>query len=163
LAVLAGPSAAAPGLTKVGVGVYGGANIPIVQDDAGSGGLFGVRGRIGLLSILMVEPSFTLLKNGDTEEEGITFEAADVKTFAFNVILKGGFTYATAGIGVTKLDIPGGVGESDETTYNFGGGAEIGFGPVAVDVSPRLFVIETSDGGSRKNLAVMAGVNYYFF
>lgn len=164
LAGLAGPSASAPlGLTKVGIGAYGGANIPIVQDDAESGGLFGIRGRVGLLSLLMFEPSVNFLKNSDADVEGITFEAPKVTSYAFNLILKGGPTYATGGVGVTKLDVPGGTGETNETTYNFGGGVEIGFGPVAVDVSPRLFVIETADSASRKNLAVMAGVNYYFF
>jgi hypothetical protein len=30
-------------------------------------------------------------------------------------------------------------------------------------VSPRLFIIQTADKGSRKNIAVMAGINYYMF
>lgn len=159
---LAEPSAALP-LAKVGIGGYGVTNIPIVQDDAKSGPLFGIRGRIGLLSILMVEPSINFLKSGDGEEAGVTFEGPKATSYAFNLILKGGPTYATAGIGWSSLEIPGGTGKSDEPTYNFGGGIELGFGPVSVDVSPRLFIIETADKGSRKSLAVMAGINYYMF
>lgn len=159
---LAAPAAAMP-FVKVGIGGYGVANIPIVQDDSDPGPLFGIRGRLGLLSMLMIEPSITFFENKDATEENITFEAPEIRSYAFNLILKGGPTYATGGIGWSSVDIPDGAGKSDETTYNFGGGVEIGVGPVAVDVSPRLFIIETADKASRKNLALMAGINYYMF
>jgi hypothetical protein len=159
------PSAAGL-LTKVGIGAYSGTNIPLVQDDAGTGGLFGIRGRFGL-PIITLEPSINFLGRTDVDQtiEGVpvTFQASKITSFAFNVLLKTGFTYSTVGIGWSSVDIPGGVGETDETTYNFGGGVEIGVGPVSVDVSPRLFVIKTADKASRKDLAVMMGVNYYMY
>ncbi len=160
------PSAALP-FAKVGIGAYGGTNIPLVQDDAKTGGLFGIRGRVGLLSLVMFEPSVNFLKNGDGDVDvngqTVTLEAPKVTSYTFNLLLKGGFTYATGGIGWSSVEIPGGGEKTNEPTYNFGGGVEIGVGPLAVDVSPRLFVINTADKASRKNLEIMLGVNYYMF
>ncbi len=93
----------------------------------------------------------------------IDIDPPKLTSYAFNIMLKGGFMYTTAGIGVTSVEIEGGVGKSKEPTYNFGGGLEIGFGAISVDVSPRLFIINTADSASRKNLLIMAGANYYFF
>jgi len=39
---------------------------------------------------------------------------------------------------------------------------EIPVGPVAIDISPRLLVIVTESGASRKHGLVMAGLNYRF-
>lgn len=172
LALLAGlslgltePGSSNP-LTKAGIGAYGVSNIPIVQDDAGKGMLFGIRGRLGL-PIITFEPSINFIKNGDGEADidgtTIKLEAPKLTSYAFNIMLKGGFMYTTAGIGWTSVDVPGGVGESSEPTYNFGGGIEIGVGVLSIDVSPRLFIINTADSASRKNLLIMAGANYYFF
>ncbi len=156
--------AGALGLAKLGVGAYGVSNIPVVQDDAESGALYGIRGRLGLMRLLAFEPSISFLKNGDAEwEEGITFEAPEMTSFAFNLVWGGRF-YGTAGIGWTSLDIhQPGMDSTKETTYNFGGGIEIPAGPVAIDAGARLFIINTADSASRKNLAIMAGVNYYIF
>jgi hypothetical protein len=150
-------------LTSLGIGAYGVANIPVVQDDAGAGGLFGARGRLGLIGPLVFEPSITYFSNQDTEVDGIPFEAPELTSYAFNLLLKWGGSYATGGIGSSWLEIPGGPEGGYETTYNFGGGYEFPAGPVAVDISPRVFVVETADSASRKNVALMAGVNYYFF
>ena len=114
------PPSSANLLAKIGVGAYGGTNIPIVQDDAENGALFGIRGRIGI-PFFTFEPSVNFLSNGDAEEtfDGVpapvTFEAPDVRSVAFNVIFKGGLTYGTAGIGWSKVDVPNGVGETTET------------------------------------------------
>jgi hypothetical protein len=150
-------------LANVGIGAYGVTNVPIVQDDAETGGLFGIRGRVGLLSLLSFEPSVNFFQNKDADVEGVTLEAPEVTSYAFNLVLKTGPLYTTGGIGWSSVDVPGGVGESDEATYNVGGGLELGFGKVAIDVSPRLFIINTEDKASRKNLAIMAGINYYIF
>jgi hypothetical protein len=153
-------------LAKIGVGAYGGTNIPIVQDDAENGGLFGIRGRISL-PIITLEPSINFLGSGDAERtiEGVpvTFEAPKVTSYAFNVLWQSGFTYGTVGIGRSSVDIPDGVGETTETTYNFGGGVEVGVGPISVDVSPRFFVINTADSASRKSVVLMIGANYYLY
>ena len=165
-AIAAPAGAAMPlGMGRIGVGAYGVTAIPIAQDDAGVGTVIGARVRVGLTSVLGLEGSFTRLSNGDKETDGITFEGPTGTNFSVNGMLRSpgmGFAmYLTGGIGTTKLDVPGGVGEDNKVTYNFGIGAEIGLGPLSLDLSPRLFVIKTEDGVSRKDLAGMAGLTYY--
>jgi hypothetical protein len=152
-------------ITKLGVGAYSGVNIPIVQDDAGTGPLYGIRGRIGIPH-MMIEPAVTFLQNEDQDVDvggsTISLEAPEVTSYSFSAVW-GGSYYAMAGIGWSTLDIPNGAGESDEPTYYFGGGWEFGIGPMSVDICPRLYLIQTADNASRKNIGVLIGVNYYFF
>jgi len=171
-ALAASAQAGAMGLAKLGIGAYGVTNIPVVQDDAESGALYGIRARLGVLSALAIEPSISFIKSGDAEVdydvEGLegqtlTIEGPDMTSFAVNLVW-GGAAYGTAGIGVTSLDLhQPGLDSTSETTYNFGGGAEIAAGPVSIDLSARLYVINNVDKASRKSLAIMAGVNYYIF
>jgi hypothetical protein len=150
----------------IGIGAYGGSNIPVAQDDAGTGALFGFRGRLGF-PYGTIEPSVNFMGQGDgsTDFEGteITLEATDIMSYAFNYLVRTGPVYYTAGVGWSTVDIPGGVGESDEATYNFGIGVEFPVGPISIDVSPRAFIINTAGDGSRKNAAIMAGINYQIF
>jgi hypothetical protein len=158
------PASDAGVLTKIGVGAYSGINIPIVQDDAGTGALYGFRGRVGL-PIVTFEPAVSFLQNKDQDVDAggstITLEAPDVTSYSFSVLF-GGMVYGLAGLGWSSVNIPGGNGETNEPSYFFGGGFEIPVGPLAVDVSPRLYLIQTADNASRKNLGVLIGANYYF-
>lgn len=151
-------------LTRLGAGAYSGFNIPIVQDDADNGPLYGLRARLGI-PIITFEPAVTFLQNEDADAddiEGVTFEAPEVTSYSFSALIGGAF-YGVGGIGWSTVDVPDGSGESSEPTYYIGAGAEIPVGPVAVDVSPRLFIINTAEGASRKNVGILLGINYYFF
>ncbi len=152
-------------LTRLGAGAYGGVNIPVVQDDAATGPLYGLRARLGFPGFTF-EPAVTFLENQDEESdiEGIDFtlEAPEVTSFSFSALIGGSF-YGVGGIGWSTVEVPNGTGESSEPTYFVGAGAEIPAGPIAVDVSPRLFIIHTAEGASRKNVGVLVGVHYYFF
>ena len=53
----------------IGIGVFGGASIPIVQDDNGSGPIFGVRVPFKLIPLVTIEPYFGATKGGDGEPE----------------------------------------------------------------------------------------------
>lgn len=159
--------AAGFGLARLGVGAYGVSNVPLVQEDAENGPLFGIRGRLGVLHALAIEPSVNFLSNGDAEltQEGssIRLEAPSVTNFSLNLVWGGTF-YGTAGIGWTSLDLQQpGLDATLETTYNFGLGTEIPFGPIAIDAGARLYIINNADSASRKHLAIMAGANYYIF
>jgi hypothetical protein len=154
--LLAGAAEAVPfGVAKIGAGVYGVSNTPISLDniDASSSTLFGIRGRMKVLSLLAFEPSYNRFGGDDPLPSINNF------TLGFTT---GSFIYAAAGIGWSSWDIEG-VGSTTETSYMFGGGAELGAGPVSVDVSPRFFIVNNPDGENYKNFALMAGVNYYFF
>jgi len=151
----------------IDVGAYGGANIPVAQEDTSTGALFGFRGRLGF-PYGTIEPSVNFLGHGDGSMDDvdgteITFQAPEVLSMAINYLVRTGPIYYTAGMGWSAIDIPGGVGESDEATFNFGIGAEFGVGPVSIDVSPRAFIINTAGQGARKDAAIMAGVNYRVF
>jgi hypothetical protein len=159
--------AGALGLTRIGVGAYGFSNIPIVQDDAETSALWGIKGRVGLLSIVDFEPSITFISSKDVklEQEGVEIEipGPDITSYLFNVSI-GRTVYTSLGIGWSKIDLnQAGGGTTNETTYNFGGGVEIPAGPLAIDASARLLIINHADSASRKSLAIMAGANYYFF
>ena len=170
LALASGNSAHAQsimGAGKVGVGVVAGPQFPIAQDDAGAGLAYGLRGRVGVLPMLVAEASVTWLNNGDGEtDSGMALESPSATLYQVNALLKSsgiGFSmYLTGGLGWTSFDVPGGLGSQNETTFSAGIGAEMGLGPISVDFSPRLFVIQTEDGASRKNLGVLVGAHYYF-
>jgi hypothetical protein len=157
LILLAAGTAHSGILGSVSAGAYGVSNTPISQDDSDTGGLFGIRGRAGIL-FFDVEGSINWLGHADASDN---VKAPDVVSYAFNGILRTGFIYWTAGIGATTLDSDA-LDETDDT-YNFGLGAEIGFGRISVDVSPRLFVINNKGDGTREDLAFMVGANYKFF
>jgi hypothetical protein len=163
LGVLAQPSQA-DFLNRLGIGAYSGVDYPIVQDDAGTGPLYGIRGRIGV-PVVTIEPAVTFVENADRDVEAggstISLEAPGLTSYSFS-LLWGRSLYGLAGIGWSTLDVPNGAGESTEPTYYFGGGGEIGIGPVAVDISPRFSIIQTADNASRKHFSVLVGVNYYF-
>ena len=152
-------------LTRLGAGVFSGVNIPVAQDDAATGPLFGLRARLGI-PIITFEPAVTFLKNqdekSDIEGTDFTLEAPLVTSFSFSALIGGSF-YGVGGIGWSTVDVPDGAGESSEPTYYVGAGVEIPAGPIAVDVSPRAFIINTAAGASRKNVGGLVGVHYYFF
>ena len=153
--LLIGTADAVPfGVAKVGAGVYGISNtrLSIQNLDAESSGMFGIRGRVKVLSLLSFEPSWTRFASSDVTPGINTF------TLGFTT---GSLIYAAGGIGWSRVNVTG-IGSSTYNTYMFGGGAEVSAGPVSLDVSPRIFVVN-NPGENIKNVAVMAGVNYYFF
>ena len=170
LAALAGPAEAG----GIAAGPFGGWNFTVLQDDAGSGFLYGLRGKISATTAFSVEPWFTMITEGDVDhdEEGIEFtqQGGSIASFGVNAGL-GGFRkgpgfgfYATAGIGAYMLS-PEQDYREDETRIgiNFGPGVVVKVAPALdLDVSGRLTAITLDGGGSRKSVAVMAGLNYYF-
>ena len=68
----------------------------------------------------------------------------------------------TGGLGWTKVDYPAELGSDTNFTWNLGMGLEVGLGPLTADVGPRLWVINTDGGASRKHLGLVAGVSYFF-
>ena len=87
---------------KFSIGAFGGLNIPLAQDDAKSGALYGAKGRILLLPYLGIEPYFALAKYGskDAEVRGETFalEGGDITSFGADLVLG-----SMSGMGKTKF------------------------------------------------------------
>lgn len=160
LLALSGPASAQVGF---GVGAYGGYQWPIAQDDADPGGLFGLKGLVGLSGIVEIEPNITWISNGDTQTpSGGDLPAPDVVSYQLNANLKLGPAFCvTGGLGWASVDLPQ-TGSQNEFAVNFGIGIRVPVGPLELDASPRLLVINTESGASRKHALLMAGLNYRF-
>jgi opacity protein-like surface antigen len=154
----------------IGIGVqpYGGLSFPIIQDDTGSGPVYGLRVPVKVIPMITLEPYYLTSDLGEGEEEigGITYERQgfDHTGFGLNAILgsvggTGIRFYPFAGIGSHKLerdDYP----EIKETAYNFGLGLGIGATPkISVEVRGELNMVVTGDT-SRKFANATVGLNY---
>src|SRR5437667_8327103 len=53
----------------VGVGVFGGVGVPVLQDDNGQGTVFGVRVPVNLVPLVTVEPYFSKGSGGDKDQD----------------------------------------------------------------------------------------------
>ena len=164
------------GAHAVGVtlGGFGGYNIPIVQDDAGPGPLFGLRVKLNSELPFVVEPYFLTVSEGDVDhsEDDLEFtqEGGSFTSFGLDLAF-GGYRdepganlYFVAGIGAYSRE-PGQEYRDKETQFGF----DVGLGIVwkfssmlDFDLSGRLLTFMLSDGGSRKSGGIAAGLNYYF-
>ena len=169
LALWAGTAAAG---TSIGVGVFGGTSVPIVQDDNGTGSQFGLRAPVNLIPFLTVEPFFarSSLGSGELDAGGFTYERSgfDVTTFGVNAalgslgLLSGFSFYPYAGIASYKLTRDGSEDVS-EVGYNFGLGFGISPIPVvALNLRGEFVMVATGDT-SRKFANVTLGATYKLF
>jgi hypothetical protein len=154
---------------SIGVGVFGGASVPVVQDDNGSGNVFGVRVPVNVVPLLTIEPYFAKTSGGDKDRtiDGITYTRSgiDVTTYGANAMLTFGGAlqlYPFAGIGSAKSERAG--LDATTTAYNFGLG--LGISPPIANLSVHLrgeldAVLEKDlSASSRKWVGVTAGVSY---
>lgn len=153
----------------VGLSVFGGMSIPIVQDDNGNGPLFGLRAPVGLMSHLNIEPFFTSTRNGDAKQDigGVSYTRSgfDISTFGASLVFPFGEHtkyYPLVGFSTNALSR---TGSSDQamTGWNFGFG--VGFSPkpkFVVDLRGEGVVI--ADGSLGRTFAnVTLGVTYQVF
>ena len=152
---------------KIGIGAFGGLNIPLVQDDQGSGKEFGFRGRLKF-AIFVVEPNVTFAKWGKPDPiNGIDLgiDGSKVTSYGVDVALGGApgvpgfkpfFVVGAASYKVKNDDT--GFDESD-IGYSGGIGFLIGVSPsFDIDVRGKAVVIPMEAGGSKKAVAATAGV-----
>jgi hypothetical protein len=155
----------------VGIGAFAGLNVPIVQDDAGTGALYGVRVRLTVIPFLAVEPTLTFFNQGDatTEVRGEEYELDGGKSTALglNVILGSVGTpaglrfYNVIGIASHAMKQEGAEDES-RLALSIGPGLEVKLGTrLALNVETRLHMISLEGGGARKNLGLTGGLIYY--
>jgi len=165
------PMAGAEGV-KLGAGVFGGLNIPIVQQDQGSGTAFGVRGKLHFSSFFGAEPNIVFGKWGDPGEvDGfeLGISGSSVTSFGVDLVLGGmpgtvGFKpFVFAGLGM--YSIKNDDTDYDESKFGFDGGlgVAIGLSPI-IDIETRgtLFLAGMEGGLSKKAVMITAGINYYF-
>ncbi len=164
LAVTAGVASAG----SVGVGVFAGTSIPVLQDDVAQGTLFGLRAPVKLVPLVTVEPYYASSALGDKDQDiaGITYtrEGFDETAYGLNALLTMGGPvqfYPFAGIGSTQLKRTG--NDLTLTTYNFGLG--LGISPMPkLTLHIRGELQMAVDGeASRKFANVTAGASYALF
>jgi len=149
----------------IGIGVFGGTSVPVVQEDQAQGPLYGVRVPVTVVPLLTAEPFFSSSALGDKTVDlgglSVTREGSDVTTFGVNAMLTMGgpvrfFPYV--GLGSAKFKRAA----QDESFTSYHMGLGFGFTPVPkfnVDVRGELQAA-AKDGVSRKMANVLVGVSY---
>jgi hypothetical protein len=164
---LSSPALAVP----IGIGAYGGLNLPIAQQDAESGSLLGAKLRIAVHPLIALEPSLTFFQQGDTEVDiagqSMTLDGGKSTALGLNLVVGSagppdglGF-YGILGVAshATKQE---GTEDQSRLAMNFGPGLEVGIAPgLALGLEARLHMISLDGGGARKNLGLSGGVIYY--
>src|SRR5262245_31988359 len=86
------PAVAAAG--SVGIGVFGGASLPVLYDNASVGGQAGVRIPINVLPMLTIEPYYSKSQLGDTEDtfagQTYTRSGPELYTYGGNAVFEFG-------------------------------------------------------------------------
>jgi hypothetical protein len=164
----------APGLAHAisfGVAAFGGTSTPIVQDDTGSGSLFGARVPVNFVPLITVEPFYASTKGGskDYTAAGVSYsrDGIDLTSYGANVLFEFGTGFRLfpfAGLSSNHMKRSG--LDQTETGYDFGLG--LGFKlPVAglgADVRGALNMVTdpASSDVSRKWAEITVGVSYSF-
>lgn len=161
---------------SLGVGASGGLNIPIVQNDQASGTAFGIRGLVGLMSFVRVEPNISFAKYGDPtiDEPGITSDLDGSKLTSYGVDAVLGAPMGTPGLAPFGLVGAGFYkAKRDQTAdfdsgdsdfgWRFGLGLGMGLSSgLALDVRGVLNLVTVEGGSSKKTIFAQAGLNYFF-
>lgn len=153
---------------SIGVGVFGGASVPVLQEDQDQGTLFGVRVPVKLVPLFAIEPFYS---KGSLGDKSVTVgpltqtrEGFDVTTYGANAMLTIGGPvsfYPYAGIGTAKFERTG--QEESWTSYSLGLGLSLSPIPkVSFDLRGELQAAVDGDV-SRKMVNVTLGASYSLF
>jgi hypothetical protein len=158
-------------------GLFGGMDIPVANDGAASGGLYGVQGRVTVLSWLGLGAYYRQGAYGDVtatflegtpDEFESTLKGGDTTSFGLDAYLG-----TTGAIGGVNVYLVGSIGkwtwETDyrddisEIVFSVGPGVELTL-PFGLGIEGRgMFQIIPTDGnGSYKSFLWFVGANYHF-
>ncbi len=154
-----------------GIGGFGGVSLPLEQEDAESGMVYGARLRLDLGLGLSLEPQFFYLQNGDYDVEVSptvteSLESWKVTSGGANLVLgapaykfTGLRPFFFGGVRYNTLDFEG---RDSESELGFGGGIglEIGLDQIAIDVRATGEIFPDGDA-SRKNGMLTGGLTIY--
>lgn len=164
------PSISAQGV-KLGLGVFGGFDFPVGQEDQAKGSVFGIRGKIKLLPIITVEPrlSFTSFGEPESDEIPLDLDGSKVTSYGVDAVIgapmggQGFAMFGVVGAGFYKMKRDQTFEDFTNLGWSAGFGFAIGFTPmISVDVRGVAHVIPFDDGGTAKSVAVIGGLNYFF-
>lgn len=166
LVTITGAAAAA----DIGVGAYGGVNIPVLNDLSEQGSEFGARVPVKLSSMFTVEPWYGSSSLGDVDEtfgsNSYTRDGGDLTSFGANVLFTFGQPsfqfFPFAGIGSYKIERES-AEEISDMGWSFGLG--VGFAPMPklnLNLRGELDMVVT-DETSQKFGKITAGAAYTIF
>jgi hypothetical protein len=154
-----------------GAGVFGGLNIPILQQDQANGSAFGVKGRLKFIPFVVVEPNITFGKWGKPDAiEGIDLgiDGSKITSYGIDLTLgdspgKAGFKFfGLLGAGIYKVENEDTGYDESKLGFSAGLGFMIGVGPsFDIDIRGKL-IVAPQEESAKKAALVMAGINYYF-
>ncbi len=155
--------------TGWGVGGFAGVSIPVAQDDAENGTVFGGRLKLSLGGMLGLEPNFTYAQDGEWTVDKVdeTFEGSKFTSFGVNLLL-GASGPVTAFrffsfVGAKYYSVDNNLPNSDSRIGWTGGlGIEFGAGNIGFEGRGGLELMTLDGGGSRKWGHITGGVNFYF-
>ncbi len=174
-----GASVASAETYPLGVEVFSGYDMPVLQQDVGSGTLFGLAVRGHVWGPFHGELFFRSTSQGDVDEtlefgggtsETITYPGGSLSGFGANLLLAKShpvsvWPYLQLGLSSNSLK-PGSSIKKDETLmgWSFGGGTGINLYNKALylDVNTNLLVMPFHDNkASRKNWQSRVGIQYF--
>lgn len=162
----------ASAITDLSLGIYGGLNYPLAQDDAKSGSGFGVRAKVSPIPLIAGALFYETRSFGDPEitvfDQTSTADGGKVSVFGVEAMLgnvgggMGPHFYFMAGLGNYKWTRDG-MESLSKVAYHLGPGLEIVVPPsIGIEARIKLEIVPTGGGGSRKNAAGFLGLNYHF-
>lgn len=154
---------------SVGVGVFGGVSVPVLQDDQDNGTILGVRVPVKVVPLFAVEPFFSSSALGDKTIQiapglSTTREGSDVTTYGLNAMLTLGGPvsfYPFLGLGSARFKRTG----QDETFTSYHMGLGLALSPLprlGVDLRAELQAA-AADGVARKMFNVTLGASWPLF
>ena len=157
---------------QIGLGAYGGINVPVLNDLSKQGSDFGVRVPIKLGDLFSVEGFYSQSALGDVEDtfgaSSYTRDGGSLKAFGANALLtvgEGFRVFPFAGVGSYRLTRSG---AEDVSDMGFQFGLGLGFLPdpaverLSIDIRGEVDMVVT-DQTSQKYAKATAGVSYLFF
>ena len=170
LVVLLAQPALAGGIS-FGVGVAGGLDYPIIQEDQAKGTVFGFKGRLKAIPSIALEPNiyFTNHDDPDYDDFDLDLEGSKITAYGVDATLGAGFgavgikPYGLFGAGFYKVKRDQADQDKTDFGWSAGFGIEVGVNStVGLDVRGKLIVIPTEGGASKKSASLTGGLNYYF-
>ncbi|HHI02848.1 MAG TPA: hypothetical protein ENL22_04955 [candidate division Zixibacteria bacterium] len=154
---------------KIGIGAFGGMNMPILQEDQGNGTVFGIKAKLKIIPIILLEPNLTFGKWGEPDPiEGVVLgSGSKISSYGIDAILGGSpgmagfkpYFLVGAGIYTVKNDDTG--YDKSKLGYSAGLGISIGVGPkMDIDISGKA-IFAPQDGGAKKAIFITGGLTYY--
>ncbi len=161
----------------LGIGLHGGYDMPVIQEDVGAGPVFGFSVRGNIVGPLHGQLLFRSTSQADVEEDidfpgepTLTIPGGTLSGFGLNLLLAkknpaSVWPYLQVGVSSNSL-APGASYKEDESLTGMSGGFGLGFNlyqrKIYLDLNTSLLVMPFHDNNaSRKNLQTMLGVQYF--